>query len=319
MVDIHHLLQRCNRITMNGHHDELCSYYAVILGQLDGLSWHPSGNGSANCPYHDDGTKSLSVKFGRDRQLLLKCHSDKGCSFEDIVRSLGRPLKDFFFSDGDDDSGNHPPTDRLESIYDYVDEKGKTLYQTMRFIPKRFLFRRPDPDGGWIMNLEGVRRVPFRLNEIVAAPSDRGILVFEGEKKVECAESLGLLATCNAGGSERWLLEWAPIFKGRPVYIFPDHDERGWRHANTVAKCLVGAARPLRIVELPGMHLRDDFIDWRRRYERANDDANASVVREAVIEAAINSPHYDAAFDPQMKLVMLRMEIAKALAMSGVM
>ena len=93
MVDIHHLLQRCNRITMNGHHDELCSYYAVILGQLDGLSWHPSGNGSANCPYHDDGTKSLSVKFGRDRQLLLKCHSDKGCSFEDIVRSLGRPFE----------------------------------------------------------------------------------------------------------------------------------------------------------------------------------------------------------------------------------
>jgi DNA primase len=114
------------------------------------------------------------------------------------------------------------------------------------------------------------------------------------------------------------LLEWAPIFKGRHVCIFPDHDEGGWRHANTIAKCLVGAAKPLRMVELPGMKLKDDVINWRKRYEGAMNTKNVQMVREALIEACWNAPLYDPAHDPQMKLQILRMEIARALAMSGV-
>ena len=294
-------------------HEELQSYYAPVLGQLDDLTWHQSGNGAANCPHHEDRTHSLSVKFGRKGELLVKCHSDRGCSFGEIANALQRPPKDFFFHA----AGNDRPMDRIEAIYDYVDEHGVVLYQSMRFIPKRFQLRKPDGTG-WTNNIEGVRRVPFRLNEIHNAPRDRTVLVFEGEKKVECAESLGLLATCNAGGSEKWLLEWAPIFKDRPVCIFPDHDEKGWRHAATVAKCLVGAAKPLRLVELPGMRMRDDVIDWRRRYEGSQNTKNVNLIREALIEACWQAPLYDPANDPHVKLAVLRMEIAKALAMSGV-
>jgi putative DNA primase/helicase len=294
--------------------DDLKSYYAPVLAQLEDLTWHQSGNAAANCPAHADRTHSLSVKFGRNNELLVRCHSDQGCSFEAVSEALQRPPKDFFFQA----EGNYKPSQRIEAIYDYVDENGVVLYQSVRFIPKHFIQRRPDGAGGWINNLDGVRRVPFRLNEIAAAPKDRTVLVFEGERKVECAESLGLLATCNAGGSEKWLLEWAPIFKDRPLCIFPDHDERGWRHAATVAKCLVGSAKPLRIVELPGMRLKDDVLDWRRRYEGENKQSNAIVVREALIEACWHAPLYDPANDPQVKLNVLRMEIAKALAMSGV-
>lgn len=299
---------------MSSRHDELLNYYDPVLGQLEDLAWHPSGNAAANCPAHEDNTHSLSVKFGRNNELLLRCHSDRGCSFAAICQAMSRPPKDFFFHA----AGNDRPSEHLEDIEDYCDEQGKVLYQSLRFYPKRFIQRRPDGDNSWVNNLDGVRRVPFRLNEIHAAPADRCVMVVEGERKVKCLESLGLLATCNAGGSEKWLVEWAPVFKNRHVCIFPDHDEKGWRHAAHVAKCLCGSAKPLRIVELPGMRLTDDIIDWRKRYEGSQNTKNVNLVREAVIEACWNAPIYDPAGDPQLKLVVLRMELAKALAMSGV-
>jgi putative DNA primase/helicase len=300
---------------MNARHEELCSYYAPVLSQLDSLTWQPSGNAAANCPSHSDTTRSLSVKFGRNNELLLKCHGKESCVFDDIAKALDRPQKDFFFQA----AGNDRPTERLEETYDYVDEAGKLLFQSMRFFPKRFMQRQPDPerDGGWIMNLNGVRRVPYRLNEIHAAPKDRTVCIFEGERKVHCAESLGLLATCNAGGAEKWLLEWRDIFNDRPVAIFPDHDEKGWKHCAVIAKCLMGAAKPLRLVELPGLRLKEDVLDWRRRYQGQRKTENVVQVRDAVIDAVLSSPLYDPDGDTHVKLAVLRMEMAKALAMSG--
>jgi len=47
--------------------------------------------------------------------------------------------------------------------YDYVDENGESFFQCVRREPKSFSQRRRDGHGGWIWNLEGVRRVLFRL------------------------------------------------------------------------------------------------------------------------------------------------------------
>src|SRR6185436_19822316 len=38
------------------------------------------------------------------------------------------------------------------------------LFQCLRYKPKAFSQRRPDGSGGWIGNLNGVRRVLFRLH-----------------------------------------------------------------------------------------------------------------------------------------------------------
>jgi hypothetical protein len=53
--------------------------------------------------------------------------------------------------------------------YPYVDESGELLLQVVRFEPKTFRQRRPDGKGGWLWNIKGVRRVPYRLPELIEA------------------------------------------------------------------------------------------------------------------------------------------------------
>src|SRR5512143_3457336 len=67
---------------------------------------------------------------------------------------------------------------RIAAIYEYRDEHGNLLFQTLRFEPKDFRQRRPDGNGGWIWNLDGVRLVPYRLPEWKDKPY---VYIVEGE------------------------------------------------------------------------------------------------------------------------------------------
>jgi hypothetical protein len=46
----------------------------------------------------------------------------------------------------------------IVATYDYTDEGGNLIFQCVRAEPKDFWQRRPDGNGGWINNLQGVRR-----------------------------------------------------------------------------------------------------------------------------------------------------------------
>jgi putative DNA primase/helicase len=61
----------------------------------------------------------------------------------------------------------------IVKTYDYCDENGELLYQVCRFEPKDFRPRRPDGK----FTLEGVRRVLYRLPELLKAVAD-GRLVY---------------------------------------------------------------------------------------------------------------------------------------------
>jgi hypothetical protein len=78
------------------------------------------------------------------------------------------------------------------------------FYQTVRYAPKAFRQRRPDPErpGQWLWNLAGTPRVPFRVPQALEAIT-RGELLYvvEGEKDVLTLEQLGCVATCNVGGN----------------------------------------------------------------------------------------------------------------------
>ena len=62
--------------------------------------------------------------------------------------------------------GGNNSSPELVATYDYTDERGNLLYHTCRYQPKDFCQRRPDGKGGWINNLQGVRRVLYRLPEV---------------------------------------------------------------------------------------------------------------------------------------------------------
>jgi len=169
---------------------------------------------------------------------------------------------------GDLYNGNGKHADQLHAIvatYDYHDEPGRLLYQATRYAPKTFKQRRPDPDrpGEWIWNMDGVRRVLYRLPEVIAAISDkRDVFVVEGEKDADALVRLGLMATTNVGGGGKWRPEYSDTLRDAPgVIVIPDNDEPGRKHADAVCRDLPNA----RILTLPDLPPKGDVSDWLSR------------------------------------------------------
>jgi hypothetical protein len=118
----------------------------------------------------------------------------------------------------------------------YEDERRIPLYRVVRIedaatgkktrMPWQ---ERADGRGGWLKGkgiMKDVRRVLYRLPELVEAPPGAAVWIPEGEGKVELLRSRGLVATCNPGGAGKWLEGFAHLFKERVVYILPDNDEQ---------------------------------------------------------------------------------------------
>ncbi len=149
--------------------------------------------------------------------------------------------------------------------YPYYTEQGELAYVTVRYDypdgSKDFKQKRKDK-GRWVWNLQGVTRILYRLPEIVRASPDRIIYICEGEKAVEAARRLGVIATTNVGGAGNWTESCNKYLKGRQVIILPDNDEKGREHAHKVAKQLVAVAASVRIVDLPGLPEKGDIVEW---------------------------------------------------------
>jgi len=152
----------------------------------------------------------------------------------------------------------------IESKYDYRDERGQVLYQKCRNVPKGFSQRRPDGKGRWINNLKGVRRVLYRLPDLIAADPDMPVYIVEGEKDVETLRKLGRIATCNddGAGKGKWKPEYNEYFRGRQVVLIPDNDAVGREHMEQIAKGLHGIATKIKIVHLTDLQEGGDISDW---------------------------------------------------------
>jgi 5S rRNA maturation endonuclease (ribonuclease M5) len=191
----------------------------------------PAGNGYvAICPAHDDGENSLSVGEGDNDSLLIKCHA--GCSAQEIVTAMGLHLRDLFAR-----STNYAEP---EAIYSYTDEQGEELFQAVRLPGKKFRQRAQNADGEWTWNLDGVRRVIYRLPEVIAAvAAGRTVYITEGEKDAESIRALGYVATTSPMGAGKWRDEYGEVFRGAKVIIVIDRDDPGRKHAETVKANLV--------------------------------------------------------------------------------
>ena len=114
-----------------------------------------SGNQKTTCPKcsknrtkKNDPCLSANVTEG-----IFLCHH---CGWKGSIKSTKK-------------SSNGSSKKSIVSIYDYPNESGKLLYQSVRFHPKSFSYRRPDDNGGWIWNLDNVRRIPYRLPELISS------------------------------------------------------------------------------------------------------------------------------------------------------
>jgi len=242
---------------------------AAVQRLLDRLpSAKPAGpeKHMAYCPCHErDGDghrRSLSIGIGDGGKVLLHCFG--GCATSDILRALN--MKDADLFDRPEAAAPQTATSRIVAEYNYLDETGALLFQVVRFQPKDFRQRRPDGNGGWTWDLKGVRRVPYRLPELLKADPAAVVFICEGCKDVDNMVALGLVATCNPGGAGKWLPEYSKFLRGRRVCILADKDAAGRKHARDVARSLQGIAADVRIVEMPdvaGATVKDvsDWID----------------------------------------------------------
>ena len=236
---------------------DIRAYYKTRLPKLSQRNQEWRGP----CPIHGGKRDSLAVDAETGRAY---CHSScgqgwdipgfeqalSGCDFPTAVQRVseivGRDLS----------SNGTQPERRTICEHDYCDADGKLLFQVVRFDPKDFRQRRPDGDGGWVWKMRGVQLVPYRLSAVLKSEI---IYIVEGEKDVHSLENIGIIATTNAGGAGKWRREYREYFQDKEVYLIPDADEPGRKHAQSVATSLKGVAASVSVISLP---TGKDVSDW---------------------------------------------------------
>lgn len=235
--------------------------FAKIYADIQGAK--PSGNGHllGLCPFHEDHDPS----FGFDTKTgQWECFAGcgKGSAFDYLMRRSNRAFKEVLLDMGDQLGVPRPGRRSSGQIaYAYRDEAGTLLFEVLRGADKKFWQRRPDGNGGWIKSLNGVRRVLYRLPDLLARPGET-VFVVEGEKDADALLHAGLLATTNSGGAGKWRDEYNTLLRDRDVVILPDNDAPGRQHSLQVARALQGIAKTIKIIALPGLPEKGDVSDW---------------------------------------------------------
>lgn len=228
-----------------------------------------TGNGkgqfTARCPAHDDHRDSLCIGTGSDHKCLVKCQANKGCTVETITAAVGLNVADLMPNKPGQQNGHHQNGDGKQQIlarYPYRDETGLLLFEVCRMGPKKdFRQRRPKPGGGWEWTIKNVRKVLYRLLDLLKRTAEP-VFITEGEKDADRLFSLGFLATSNAGGAGKWKTEYSEPLRGRHCIIIADNDQPGRDHAEAVARSLQGKAASVKVLYLPDLPPKGDVSDW---------------------------------------------------------
>lgn len=276
------------------------NHLQALLCRLNGMKAVGDQQWQALCPAHDDKTPSLSVSTGADGKILLYCHA--GCELTDILQALGLEEKDLFppstngtkqYSNPTKTTVKVSATKQAKSkstesdIYNYEDEKGTLLYQVCRKPGKQFIQRRPDADGGWNYELNGVRRVLYQLPRLAAMSDDSYVYVCAGEKDPNRLISEGMYATCNSGGEGNFGLCDSSALHGHNVIVLEDNDTSGRKHSLDVATILHDKAKSIRILALPDLPAKGDVSDF---LDTGNDPEDLDTL-------AVNTPLWEPSLD----------------------
>ena len=152
-------------------------------------------------------------------------------------------------------------------FYDYRDDAGATLFKVERRgkdAAPPFLQHGPDGQGGFHAArgcMQGVRRVLYRLPELIAADAAEVVFVTEGEKDADRLASAGLIATINPGGAGKFVPGYAAPLAGRWIIALQNNDDAGANHVATVLAAVEGVAAASASLLLPGGP-KSDVSDW---------------------------------------------------------
>jgi hypothetical protein len=214
--------------------------YETVLEALEsqGLVAPSWGDGvSAICPAHDDSKPSLSLSEGDDGKALLYCHA--GCDIREVADALGLEMSALF-------SGSD--TGAVVATYVYEDEEGVPLYRVVRLSPKGFYQQRYTGEG-YESGLGDVRRVPYRLPDLVGLKPGDTVYIVEGEKDADnLRRAFDVASTTILGGAGKWRDEYAAPFSGLNVVVVVDKDDPGRAWGERLTLALTGHAASVQVV-----------------------------------------------------------------------
>lgn len=222
---------------------------AELLGAERRGKWY-----DAHCPAHDDERPSFSFTGTRAGTVLL-CRA--GCTPEAVAAALRKRFPQL-------ELGKLAPRGKrtVVAAYPYHDENQNLVFEVVRYEPKDVKQRRPDGGGGHIWNVEGVRRVVYRLSDL---KGHCDIWITEGEKDTDRLWEIGCPATTAPGGAGKWADEYVQQLKAQGVknaFVIADNDEEGRKHARTVARSCFRAGMTVALINLPDVPEKGDVSDW---------------------------------------------------------
>lgn len=264
-------------------------------------------HGNSHCPFHDDSRASFQLgdKHG---YCHAGCVFDNGSQSADIF-SLWMHARQVDFKTAVKQLceranvtypfGSHKrKLGRVVAVYEYRDESGRILFANRRHDPKTFTQAVPDNNGGYISKrgcMNGVRRVLWGLQELLAADPKEPVLILEGEKDTLAARSIGFVATTPPQGADKKGSKWPSLvkkwgihepLKNRVVWIIPDNDQAGREHAQAVANTLHGFAASVKVLSLPGLPQKGDVSDFIELH-------GAEKAKELLLKLAEATPEYE--------------------------
>jgi hypothetical protein len=266
------------------------SYQPFYEHHLGKIRWGSKGQGKALCPFHNDKNPSLSVSR---EDGLWYCFA---CSIGGTAQRFAERRR------------VTPPSKRKgdpAAVYDYRDDKG-LRYQIVRFPPKRFKARRPNPDGSWTWNVPKEERFLYnqhRLKEI----ETEFVFLPEGEKDCDTLTSWEYIAVTNPFGANGWRPTYAEALRGFNVVVLYDNDAPGKELRDKKRKDLEGIANRVVVLEIPGLQSSEDITDWKlkghtrdefhnllvRQWNERRGDGNTSVQSASEIPRELRTPADD--------------------------
>jgi RecA-family ATPase len=263
--------------------------FQQILSRLQNIRKNGTGY-TAKCPAHKDEKNSLSLSEKSDK-IILNCFAH--CTVNEICTALDIKIKDLFFESnqqnkqiGEKHTYKSNAAKKIVAVYPYTDERGELLYENVRFEPKDFRQRHYDENGKEVWSLNGARRVPYRLPELIeAVKNGADVWLCEGEKDADNLRSLGL----TASSFKNWKSEFNQYLKTAHVCLIQDHDKAGLKQATDALKLLSENVASLKMLDLfqnellPEKHGKD-FTYWFEN-EKQNGLSNDEITERLCIFA----------------------------------
>jgi len=252
-----------------GHYqDFFAKYLPTGIRKIGGDEWQ------ARCPFHDDKNPSLNINAQTGAFFCHGCGKKGGFLHfyaklndlddrRDFPKILAGIARDFGIEAEEVKA-------RLVKTYDYTDETGALLYQVCRYEPKSFKQRAPAGNAKWDYRLNGVRRVLYRLPEVMKSEE---VVIVEGEKDADTVCSLGFTATTSPMGAKKWRPEYSDSLKGKDAVLVPDNDNEGREHMAQVGAALRGIARSIKWLDLPDLPSKGDVSDWAATFKSKEEAA----------------------------------------------